>query len=82
MNKKEKGEIAELRTELRDSIGELIRHMDALFEGLRSDIRIIAEQNRSIIAKLEEHDRRFDKIDLRFDRIDLEFSAMNRKGER
>jgi len=28
------------------------------------------------MAKLEEHDRRFDRVDLRFDRIDLEFSAM------
>ena len=72
MNKKETGERAELR-----------RHMGVLVEGLRSEIRIVAEQYGSIIKKLEEHDdrfeeidRRFDKVDLRFDRMDLEFKAM------
>ncbi len=72
MNKKETGAIAELR----DSVGELRRHMGVLVEGLRSEVRVVAEQHGSVVKKLEEHDRRFDKIDLRFDRIDLEFSAM------
>ena len=76
MNKKETGAIVELRTELRDSVGELRRHMGVLVEGLRSEIKVIAEQHGSIMTKLEEHDRRFDRVDLRFDRIDLEFSAM------
>ncbi|MDP2921166.1 MAG: hypothetical protein Q8O12_02175 [Candidatus Omnitrophota bacterium] len=79
MNRKEKGEIAELK----DSFEELGRHVGVLVEGLRSEIRIVAEQYGSIVRKLEEHDgrfeeidRRFDKVDLRFDRLDLEFSAM------
>jgi len=79
MNRKEKSEIAELK----DSFGELGRHVGVLVEGLRSEIRIVAEQYGSVVnrldrveAKLVEHDARFDKIDLRFDRIDLEFSAM------
>ena len=75
MNKKEKGEIAGLRTELkteiteirkemRDSSEELRRHMGVLVEGVRSEMGIIAEQHGSIITKLEEHDRRFDVIDI------------------
>jgi len=86
MNKKEKGEIVELKNdvgglkssmgEMKSSMEELRRHMGVLFEGLRSEIKVIAEQHGSIMTKLEEHDRRFDRVDLRFDRIDLEFSAM------
>ena len=64
MNKKEKGEMVELRTELRDSVGELKRHMGVLVEGLSSEVRLVAEQHGSIITKLEEHDRRFDVIDI------------------
>jgi len=64
MNKKEKSEIGELRTELRDSVGELRRHMGVLVESVRSDVKIIAEQHGSIVTKLEEHDRRFDIIDI------------------
>ena len=72
MNKKETGAIAELK----DSVGEFRRHMGVLVEGLHSEFRVVAEQYGSVVKKLEEHDRRFDKIDLRFDRIDLEFSGM------
>ena len=53
MNRREKGEIAELR-----------RHMGVLVEGLRSEVRLVAEQHGSIVTKLEEHDRRFDVIDI------------------
>jgi hypothetical protein len=73
MNKKLTGSFAELerRLEMR-----LERHAGVMVEALRSEIRVVAEQHGSIMAKLEEHDRRFDRVDLRFDRIDLEFSAM------
>ena len=57
-------------------VAELKRHIGVLVEGLRSEVRLVAEQHGSIMAKLEEHDRRFDRVDLRFDRIALEFSAM------
>lgn len=53
MNRREKGEIAELR-----------RHMGVLVEGLRSEVRLVAEQHGSIVTKLEEHDKRFDVIDI------------------
>ena len=86
MNKKETGGIAGLKNdvgglknsmgEMKSSMEEFRRHMGVLFEGLQSEIKVIAEQHGSIMTKLEEHDRRFDRVDLRFDRIDLEFSAM------
>ncbi len=60
MNKKEKGEIGELK----DSFKELGRHVGVLVEGLCSEVRLVAEQHGSIITKLEEHDRRFDVIDI------------------
>jgi chromosome segregation ATPase len=80
MNKKEIGAIAELRTELkaelRDSAGELRRHMGVLVEGVRSDIKVIAEQHGTIIAKLEEHDTRFEAIDGRFDKVDRRLNVI------
>ena len=69
MKKNLTGSFAELERRLE-------RHMGVMVEALRSEIRIVAEQYGSVVKKLEEHDRRFDRVDLRFDRIDLEFSAM------
>jgi hypothetical protein len=83
MNRREKGGIAELKVELRDSIGELRRHMGVLVEGLRSEIRVVAEQYGSVVnrldrvdAKLVEHDARFDKIDLQFQRVHIDLKAI------
>ncbi|MCX5687194.1 MAG: hypothetical protein NTV71_00875 [Candidatus Omnitrophica bacterium] len=73
MKKNLTGSFAELERRLES---RLERHTGVMIEALRSEIRIVAEQYGSVVKKLEEHDRRFDKIDLRFDRIDLEFSAM------
>jgi len=80
MNKKEKGEIAELRVEfrkeMRGSSEELRRHMGVLVEGLRSEIRIVAEQHGGIVNRLDRIEAKLEEHDGRFDRIDLEFSAM------
>jgi len=80
MNKKEKSEIAELRVELkrelRDSAGELRIHMGVLVEGVRSDIKVIAEQHGTIIAKLEAHDRKLEEHDGRFDKIDRRLNVI------
>ena len=65
-----------MNKKLTGSFAELERRTGVMVEALRSEIRVVAEQYGSIVKKLEEHDRRFDKIDLRFDRIDLEFSGM------
>ena len=72
MNRKEKGEIAELR-----------RHMGVLVEGLRSEFKIVAEQYGSVVnrldrvdAKLVEHDARFDKMDLQFQRVHIDLKAI------
>ncbi len=73
MNKNLTGSFAELERRLES---RLERHTGVMIEALRSEIKIVDEQYGSVVKKLEEHDRRFDKIDLRFDRIDLEFSAM------
>ena len=80
MNKKEIGAIAalrvELKAELRDNAGELRRHMGVLVEGLRSEIKVVAEQHGSIITKLEEHDGRFEQIDGRFDNVDRSLNVI------
>jgi len=73
MNKKLTGSFAELERRMKS---RLERHTGVMVEALRSEIRVVAEQYGDIVKKLEEHDRRFDRVDLRFDRIDLEFSAM------
>ncbi len=57
-------------------LAEVKRHMSILKEDTDWKFKLIAEQHGSIMTKLEEHDRRFDKVDLRFDRIDLEFIGM------
>jgi hypothetical protein len=87
MNRKETGAIAELKTELRDSVGELRtelrdsagelrRYMGVLVEGLHSEIKVVAEQHGSIIVKLEEHDKRFEQIDGRFDNVDRRLNVI------
>ena len=73
MNKKLTGSFAELERRLES---RLERHTGVMVEALRSEIRVVAEQYGGIMTKLEEHDRRFDRVDLRFDRIDLEFGVM------
>ncbi len=73
-------EIKEIRDyidqKLNIGINEVKRHTGVVVEGLRSEVKIVAEQHGSIMRKLEEHDRRFDEIDIRFDRVDLEFKGM------
>jgi len=65
MNKKEIGAITELR-----------RHMGVLVEGLRSEIKVVAEQHGSIITKFEEHDGRFDNVDRRLNVIEIDLKGI------
>ena len=53
MNKKETGAIAELR-----------RHMGVLVEGLRSEVRVVAEQHGSIINRLDNIDNKLGVMEL------------------
>ena len=54
----------EIKEYVGKEIEEVKRHTGVLVEGLRSDVRIVAEQHGGIMRKLEEHDVRFDSIDL------------------
>jgi len=56
---------------------EIKRHVGVVVEGLRSEVRIIAEQYGDIMKKLKEHDRRFDEIDRRFDGVDIRFNGVD-----
>jgi hypothetical protein len=42
-----------LRAEFRDGLGENRRHADVLFESLRDDIRIVAEEVAALSAKVD-----------------------------
>ena len=54
---------------------EVVRHFDVVAEDLKSDIKTVSEQVATNTEKLEEHDRRFDKIDetLETIKLDIEF---------
>ncbi|MFA5389285.1 MAG: hypothetical protein WC312_05970 [Candidatus Omnitrophota bacterium] len=53
MNKKKTGEIAELR-----------RHMGVLVEGLRSEIKVVAEQHGGIVNRLDNIDNKLGVMEL------------------
>lgn len=54
---------------------ETKRHFDVVAEGLKSEIKTVAEQVATNTEKLEEHDQRFNKIDetLETIKLDIEF---------
>jgi len=54
---------------------DICRHFDIVAEDLKDDIKTVSEQVAADTEKLEEHDRRFDKIDndLATIKLDIEF---------
>jgi chromosome segregation ATPase len=72
-----KKDIGTLDKKIDFGIDEAKRHAGVLFEGLRSEVKIIAEQHGDIMRKLEEHDRRFDEVDSRFDKVDMRFNRVD-----
>ncbi|MFH1441901.1 MAG: hypothetical protein ABIH18_07690 [Candidatus Omnitrophota bacterium] len=67
----------EVGQKIDSGIDEAKRHAGVLFEGLRSEVRIVTEQHGDIMRKLEEHDRRFDDVDRRFDAVDMRFNRVD-----
>ena len=51
-------------------------HNKVLMEHMDKEVRTVGEQHGSIIGKLEEHDRQFEKIHRRFDRVEFEFPIL------
>jgi len=52
-----RGEMGELRGELREGLAENRRHTQVLFESLRDDIRILADGFAHISAKIDSQER-------------------------
>ena len=54
---------------------EICRHFDVVAEDLKDDIKTVSEQVTANTEKLEEHDKRFDRIDntLETIKLDIEF---------
>ena len=67
----------EVDQKLDSGISEAKRHTGVLFEGLHSEVKIVAEQHGDVMRKLEEHDRRFDEVDRRFDGVDMRFNRVD-----
>jgi len=57
-------------------VAEFKRHMGVLVEGLRSEVRLVAEQHGSIINRLDKIDLKLQEHDRRFDMIDIDLKAM------
>ena len=62
--KKGNSMVQEIKEHIGREMGEVKRHTGVLVEGLRSEVKIVAEKHGDIIRKLEEHDIRFDRVDL------------------
>ena len=56
--------------------GEFERHTNILMEQMRHEIKTVAEGHGSIIRKLEEHDKRFDKVDAKLTEHDKKFAKV------
>lgn len=67
--------VEDVKKILEDYKEETKRHFDVVAEDLKSDIKAVAEQVAANTEKLEEHDRRFNKIDetLETIKLDIEF---------
>ena len=55
---------------------EFKRHTNILMEQVHREVKIVAEGHGAIIRKLEEHDKRFDKVDAKFAAIDSELNTI------
>ena len=55
---------------------EFKRHTNILMEQIRHEIKTVAEGHGSIIRKLEEHDKRFDKVDAKLMEHDKKFAKV------
>ncbi len=64
-----------MNKELKEALNETKRHFDVVAEGIKGEIKVVAEQVASNSEKLEEHDQRFDRIeeDLETIKIDIGF---------
>ena len=58
------------------------RETRVLLEEVRSDVKTIAEQHGSIMAKLKEHDGRFVRIDQKLEQHDLQFLKMDHRFDK
>lgn len=55
------------------------RETRVLLEQIRSEVKTVSEQHGSIMGKLQEHDKRFEKIDSKLEQHDLQFVQINQK---
>ena len=49
------------------------RHTNVLMEQVKHEVKTVAEGHSSIIRKLEEHDKRFDRVDAKLTEHDKRF---------
>jgi flavorubredoxin len=67
MEKNGKYFVAEIKSEFK-------RHTNILMEQVHREVKIVAEGHGAIIRKLEEHDKRFDKVDAKLAEHDVKFA--------
>jgi chromosome segregation ATPase len=58
---------------------EFKRHTNILMEQMKHEVKSVAEGHGSIIRKLEEHDKRFDKVDAKLVEHDKKFAEHDKK---
>ncbi len=59
----------------RDTADEIKRHFNVVAEGLRSEIRLLAEAQGGTNDRLEHVDGRFEQLDVRLDRFESAVAA-------
>lgn len=66
----------DIKTILEDYKEETKRHFDVVAEDIKGKIETVSEQIASNTEKLEEHDRRFNKIDETLETIKLDIEII------
>ena len=59
-----------------------MREHNVLLDRVNKTVELIAEQHGSIVTKLEEHDRLFEKIDTKIERIGIKLGEHDKRFDR
>ena len=58
---------------------EFKRHTKVLVKEVESRVKLVAKQHGSIIEKLEEHDKRFDKMESELNAVKITVAGINNR---
>jgi archaellum component FlaC len=63
-------------------VEDIKRHFNGVAEGLRSDIRLVIEGLAANTERLENVEKRLDRVDFRLDRVEVRLTAVDTRLDR